>query len=110
MTRSVAIGFLLLAALLEAGGDAVIRASLHTSSSGTRWLLMAAGAAMLFAYGYTVNAPGWDFGRLLGIYIVLLFLVAQIVAWLAFGQRPGPALLIGGALIVAGGVVIVTQG
>jgi small multidrug resistance family-3 protein len=65
---------------------------------------------MLFAYGYTVNAPGWDFGRLLGIYIVLLFVVAQIVSWLAFGQRPGTALLIGGALIVAGGIVIVTQG
>jgi small multidrug resistance family-3 protein len=110
MTRSVAIGFLLLAAALEAGGDAVIRAGLHTSNSGIRWLLMAAGAAMLFAYGYTVNAPGWDFGRLLGIYIVLLFLVAQIVAWIAFGQRPGTALLIGGALIVAGGVVIFTQG
>jgi hypothetical protein len=110
MNRNFAMGFLLLAAVLEAGGDAVIRAGLHTSSSGMRWLLMAVGAAMLFAYGYTVNAPGWDFGRLLGIYIVLLFLVAQIVSWLAFGQRPGMALLIGGALIVAGGVVIVTQG
>ena len=110
MNRNVALAFLLLAAVLEAGGDAVIRAGLHTSNSGMRWLLMAVGAAMLFAYGYTVNAPEWDFGRLLGIYIVLLFLVAQIVAWLAFGQRPGAALLIGGALIVAGGVVIVTQG
>jgi len=96
--------------VLEAAGDAVIRAGLHTPNSAMRWLLMAAGAAMLFAYGYTVNAPAWDFGRLLGIYIVLLFLVAQIVSWLAFGQRPGTALLIGGALIVAGGVVIVTQG
>jgi small multidrug resistance family-3 protein len=110
MNRNVALAFLLLAALLEAGGDAVIRAGLHAPNSRIRWLLMAAGAAMLFAYGYTVNAPGWDFGRLLGVYIVLLFLVAQIVSWLAFGQRPGTALLIGGALIVAGGVVIVTQG
>ena len=110
MTRSVAFALLLLAAILEAGGDAVIRVGLHTSNSAMRWLLMVAGAAILFAYGYTVNAPGWDFGRLLGIYIVLLFVVAQIVSWLAFGQPPGTALLIGGALIVAGGVVIVTQG
>ncbi len=106
MNQNVALGFLLLAALLEAGGDAVVRAGIHTPHSGLRWGLMACGAVMLFCYGYTVNAPRWDFGRLLGIYIVFFFLIAQIISWLAFGQRPSAALLIGGALIVAGGVVI----
>ena len=61
---------------------------------------------MLFAYGCVVNAPRWDFGRLLGIYVVFFFVVAQVVAWPGFGQRPTLPLVLGGALIVAGGLVI----
>ena len=57
---------------------------------------------VLFLYGYVVNIPGWDFGRLLGLYVVFFFVVAQAIAWLAFDQLPGRPLLAGGALIVAG--------
>jgi small multidrug resistance family-3 protein len=60
----------------------------------------------LFAYGWTVNAPAWDFGRLLGLYVVLFFIVAQLVSWVGFGQLPSRGVLIGGALIISGGVVI----
>lgn len=96
---------LLLAAVLEAGGDALVRAGLQASPL-KRGLLFATGAVVLFAYGYTVNAPPWQFGKLLGIYVVLFFLVAQAIAWVVFQQRPGGAILLGGALIVAGGVVM----
>jgi small multidrug resistance family-3 protein len=37
---------------------------------------------------------------------VLFFLLAQIVARVRFGQAPTLPILIGGALIVAGGVTI----
>jgi len=97
---------LLLAAALEAGGDALIRAGLFAPSVPRRALLIAAGGLALLAYGCVVNAPRWDFGRLLGIYVVFFFLVAQTLAWLAFGQRPTPPVMAGGALIVAGGLVI----
>jgi len=49
---------------------------------------------VLFAYGGVVNAP-WDFGRLLGVYVVFFFVVAQAIAWAVFGQVPSPRLLLG---------------
>ena len=61
---------------------------------------------VLFAYGVTVNLPPWDFGRLLGVYVALFFLVAQLINWLAFGVTPGPRILAGGLLIIAGAMVI----
>ena len=61
---------------------------------------------VLFAYGYTVNAPPWDFGKLLGVYVVFFFVVAQLINWLVFHQKPGPGVLAGGALIVLGGCVV----
>jgi drug/metabolite transporter (DMT)-like permease len=96
---------LLLAAVLEAGGDALIRRGIG-SASPLRPLFFALGALALFAYGYAVNAARWEFGKLLGVYVVFFFLVAQIIAWLAFHEVPSHALWIGGALIVAGGLVI----
>ena len=97
---------LLLAAILEAGGDALVRAGLFGPNVVRRALLLVAGGLVLLAYGCVVNAPRWDFGRLLGIYVVFFFAVAQLIAWVGFGQRPTPPLLLGGALIVAGGLVI----
>jgi drug/metabolite transporter superfamily protein YnfA len=106
MNRTLAIPLLLIAALLEAGGDALIRAGLRSSAPQARLTWFIAAAAVLFAYGFAVNAPGWDFGRLLGIYVVFFFLIAQLLSWVVFGQAPTRAILIGGALIVSGGFVI----
>jgi len=60
----------------------------------------------LAAYGLIVNQPALAFGRLLGLYIVLFFVVSQLVALITLGERPTASLLLGGALIVAGGLVI----
>ena len=97
---------LLVAASLEAGGDALVRHGLHGASLVTRVGFLAAGAIVLFAYGVTVNLPPWDFGRLLGVYVALFFLVAQLINWLAFGVTPGPRIFVGGALIIGGAMVI----
>ena len=107
MKTGTAVVVLFLAAVLEAGGDALVRGALHAPPSSMRkGLLFLLGAIVLFAYGYVVNAPNWDFGRLLGIYVVFFFVVAQLIGWLVFHQTPAPAVYYGGALIVAGGVVI----
>lgn len=106
MTRTTGILILLLAALLEAGGDAIIRTALHTTSAWPRVLSFGLGAVVLFSYGYVVNAPSWDFGKLLGLYVVFFFVIAQIVSWLVFKQAPSTSVLLGGALIVSGGIVI----
>jgi len=97
---------LLLAAVLEAGGDALVRVGLHSPGTAARIGLFAAGAAVLFAYGVTVNAPPWDFGKLLGVYVTLFFVVAQVINLVFFHVRPDLPIFVGGALIVGGGLVI----
>ena len=106
MKLTTTLFVLLSAAVLEAGGDAVVRAGIHASSVMVRTLLFVAGGLILFSYGWVVNAPPWDFGRLLGVYVVFFFLVAQIISWLAFAQRPDGAVLVGGVFIIIGGCVI----
>jgi drug/metabolite transporter (DMT)-like permease len=106
MNPALAYLVLAIAAALEAGGDAIVRKGLHASSTQSRVGLFALGAAVLFAYGVAVNSPPWDFGKLLGIYVTLFFVVAQIVNLIFFGARPDPPIFVGGALIIAGGLVI----
>jgi small multidrug resistance family-3 protein len=80
------------------------------SSEGFEQALLYLGAAVvLFGYGWLVNRPPWSFGSLLGVYIVLFFVVAQAVSWAVFGERPGAHILIGGALIITGGLVIAVR-
>jgi hypothetical protein len=59
-----------------------------------------------FVCGWTVNSPPWDFGKLLGRYVVFFFLTAQAISWLAFQQIPSLAVLVGGLFIVTGGIII----
>jgi small multidrug resistance family-3 protein len=93
---------LVLAAALEVGGDALIRAGLGRRAG---WLLLAGGATLV-VYGLMVNLTSLDFSRLMGIYIVIFFLVAQATAILFFHETPGRPVLAGGALVVLGGVVM----
>jgi hypothetical protein len=104
--RAGAFVFLVLAAVLEAYGDSCFQSGLYRASGLNRTLAFAAGAASLIAYGLVVNAPRWEFGKLLGVYVVLFFLLAQIVAKVRFGQTPSLPVLAGGVLIVLGGIVV----
>jgi len=97
---------LLLAALLEAGGDAFVRLGLRSTATAPRLLFLLAGALFLFSYGWTVNVSSWDFGRLIGVYIVFFFLLAQVISWVVFHQKPTHALLLGGGFIALGGLII----
>src|SRR4051812_13580353 len=105
MQTTTAVLLLLVSALLEAGGDAIVRKGLHATSA-TRNALFVAGGLVLFAYGYVVNRPPWDFGKLLGIYVVFFFVVAQAIGWIVFSQPPTHGIWIGGALIVIGGAIV----
>jgi hypothetical protein len=95
-----------LAATLEAGGDAFARAGLHSHALPLRLTLFAATALVLFTYGITVNLPAWNFGRLLGVYVALFFVVAQIINFAAFGMRPSLPICCGGVLIISGGLLM----
>jgi drug/metabolite transporter superfamily protein YnfA len=97
---------LLVAATLEAGGDWLVRQGLHAPSVAVRAAFLAVGGIVLFVYGVVVNLPPWNFGRLLGVYVTLFFVVAQVINWAGYGVRPTTPILVGGALIAAGGLTI----
>jgi drug/metabolite transporter (DMT)-like permease len=106
MSRTTAILILLLAAMLEASGDAIMRAGLHKTLLWQKICLFSLAGLVLFAYGWTVNSPPWDFGKLLGLYVVFFFLTAQAISWLFFRQVPSFSVVLGGMFIIAGGVII----
>jgi small multidrug resistance family-3 protein len=93
---------LVVAALLEVGGDALVRAGLERRAVAP----MLAGGAVLVAYGFMVNLTKLDFSRLMGVYIVIFFLVAQGVAVLVFKERLALPVLVGGLLVVSGGLTM----
>lgn len=101
-----ALFVLSLAAFLEAWGDSFFQSGFYRSSGAGRTFALIAGTVVLAAYGSVVNVPRWDFGKLLGIYVVLFFVMAQLLARLRFGQTPTLPIYCGGALIVSGGLVI----
>ena len=92
---------LILAAVLEVGGDALTRIGLQNRS-----LLVAAGALTLAVYGVVVNLSGVDFGRLMGAYIAVFFVVSQAIALAMSRELPRPSMVVGGFLIVSGGVAL----
>ena len=97
---------LLVAATMEVLGDAFFQSAVHRSLGWWRWIFLVAGGCTLSIYGLVVNLPGWDFGKLLGVYVVFFFVTAQIVARVRFHQPISLPTLVGGFLIVAGGAVI----
>ena len=60
------------AAILEVGGDAVIRKGLR----GGVVLVTIAGFMILGCYGVIVNMVKWDFSRLLGVYVAVFAVVS----------------------------------
>jgi hypothetical protein len=97
---------LIAATAMEASGDAVVRIGLFQKAGAIRVGVLAAGAALLFGYGVAVNLTRLPFERVVGLYIATLFLVWQIVGFFAFRSVPRLPILIGGALIVLGGLVV----
>ena len=95
------LAILLLAAVLEVGGLALVRIGLHSYGYP-----LAAGAFTLIAYGVLVNQTSVDFNRLMGIYIAIFFVVSQVISLILFKQIPDDRILLGGGFIVTGGLLI----
>ncbi len=89
-------------ALLEVGGDAVVRRGLR----GANVVIILAGGLMLAAYGLLVNTVRWDFSRLLGVYVAMFALVSVMCGRFVFGESVPDPTWVGLAIIVAGGMVI----
>ncbi|MDR3580152.1 MAG: hypothetical protein P4L44_09335 [Oryzomonas sp.] len=90
------------AAILEVGGDAVIRRGLR---GGIVWFIVL-GFVTLGCYGVVVNTVKWDFSRLLGVYVAVFAVVSVLTGRLVFKEAVPPSTWIGLAIIVVGGAVI----
>ncbi len=101
-----AFAVLALAAYLEVYGDACFSSGLWHATGAKRLGWFATGAAVLIGYSLFLNSSQIDFGKLLGIYVVLFFVVAQLVAKFKFHQSPTPPIYVGGTLIIVGGIVM----
>ena len=103
-----ATGFLVAATAVEVSGDAIIRIALYNYPGVTaiRVGLFVLGAALVFGYSTFLNLAPLDFREVVGLYIATLFVIWQIVNFAFFRTLPTVPVLVGGALIVVGGVVV----
>ncbi len=97
---------ILLATVLEVTGDAIIRTSIYNHTGIARTGLMLIGAVLVLGYGVSLNLAPVEFRNVVGIYIATLFVVWQIINFIAFRTLPTAPILVGGALIVVGGLII----
>ena len=65
-----------------------------------------AGAALLLGYGTVLNLAPLEFGQVVGLYIAVLFVVWQIINFVVFRSLPTMPILLGGALVIAGGMIV----
>jgi len=98
--------FLLVATIVEVTGDAVVRLALYNHAGPARIALFLVGAALLFGYGTFLNLAPLEFSQVVGLYIATLFVVWQVINFIFFRTLPSLPILAGGALIVAGGLIV----
>jgi hypothetical protein len=97
---------LIVATTLEASGDAIVRMAMYNHVGAIRIALFLIGAVLLLGYGSFLNMAPLQFGRVVGLYIATLFVVWQVINFVAFKSLPTLPILAGGALIIAGGAII----
>src|ERR1700685_967547 len=97
---------LIAATALETFGDAIVRIGIGQTAWLPRSGLFLAGAFLLFGYGVSLNLAPIEFNRVVGLYIATLFIMWQVVNLIMFRSPPGMPILLGGALIVAGGLIV----
>ena len=98
--------FLVVATVAESLGDAAIRVGLLERVGLARFAMMVGGVALLGVYGTMLNLAPLPFERIVGFYIATLFVVWQVVSFVSFRTAPSLPVLVGGALIVSGGLVV----
>jgi small multidrug resistance family-3 protein len=90
------------AAILEVGGDAVVRKGLRGSSM----LVILSGGAMLGLYGVVVNMVKWDFSKLLGVYVAVFALISVLFGRFVFKDNIPHTTWLGLIVIICGAMLI----
>ncbi len=90
------------AAILEVGGDAVVRKGLR----GSGLIIIMIGFAMLGCYGVVVNMVKWDFSKLLGVYVAVFAFISILFGRFVFNEAIPVPTWIGLLVIMGGGMII----
>lgn len=98
--------FVLAATILESTGDAIVRIAIHHASLPVRIGLFLVGGILLTLYGTSLNLAPVEFAAVTGLYVAILFVVFQITNYIFFRTPPTLAVITGGVLIVAGGLIV----
>jgi hypothetical protein len=102
---------LLLAAILEVIGDALIRTGLPRWSGGARivgTVVIAAGIAVLATYGVFVNKLPLDFSSTLGLYVAFFAVVSCVIGGIR--DREVKLTTIAGIVVILVGGLIINYG
>jgi drug/metabolite transporter superfamily protein YnfA len=89
-------------AILEVGGDAIVRKGLRGSSVA----IITLGCVMLGTYGLVVNTITWDFSKLFAVYIAVFALVSLLFGRFVFRESVPATTWIGIAVIISGALII----
>ena len=90
------------AAILEVGGDAIVRKGLR----GKNLLIVMIGCAMLASYGVAVNTVKWDFSKLLGVYVAIFALISILFGRFVFRENIPNTTWLGLMIIICGAMII----
>src|SRR5262249_37907563 len=102
VSKPLQIAVMIIAAVLEVAGDALIRRGLR--ASGAAFVVL--GFLVLGSYGVVVNLLDLDFSRLLGIYVGVFALVSVLAGRYLFAEQIAPATWIGLCVVLAGSAII----
>ena len=100
------LALIIAATVFEAIGDALMRMGLHYHSPVRRLALIGGATALLGLYGAFLNLAPVEFAEATGIYLASLFVMFQVVNYAFFRAVPTVGVLVGGAFIVTGAVII----
>lgn len=101
-----ALVFLLVATTLEVSGDAIVRLAIYNHAGLVRIPFVLAGAILLLGYGTSLNLAPFEFRHVVGLYLATLFVVWQCINFIFFRTSPNLPILVGGAFIVIGGLLV----
>ena len=100
--RSVEVVIMLIAAICEVGGDAMIRAGLRKYG----WLFCGLGVVTLGAYGIVVNLLAIDFSKLLATYVAFFAIVSIVFGRSLFAEKIAVSTWAGLGVILLGSAII----
>jgi small multidrug resistance family-3 protein len=101
-SRAIDVAVMLVAAICEVGGDAMIRSGLR----GSGWLLLAAGVVTLGGYGVIVNVLAIDFSKLLATYVAFFAVVSVVFGRVMFRDAVPASTWIGLSIILVGSAIV----